>query len=178
MAGGDLWRPGNDHFMALFEPRGVVVAGASTHPGKFGFVALHNILSQGYAGEVYATNRDGGTILVAAECADGLPAHGRYRDLLLAYSNPASFLDALGAGGLRTHDQWQVQKQALVLARARVLAHAAGLTAEEIRAAWLEPVDDPTSTLASLVADHAAARRGPCRVAILPEGPQSIAYVA
>ena len=48
---------------ALFEPRGVVVAGASSHPGKFGFVALHNILTQGYAGEVYATNRDGGTIL-------------------------------------------------------------------------------------------------------------------
>ena len=52
-----------DHFRALFEPRGVVVAGASSHPGKFGFVALHNILSQGYAGGVYATNREGGTIL-------------------------------------------------------------------------------------------------------------------
>ena len=35
---------------ALFEPRGVVVAGASTHPGKFGFVALHNILAAGYRG--------------------------------------------------------------------------------------------------------------------------------
>ena len=28
-------------------PRGVVVAGASTHPGKFGFVALHNLLAAG-----------------------------------------------------------------------------------------------------------------------------------
>ena len=54
-----------DHagFRALFDPRGVVVAGASSHPGKFGFVALHNILSQGYRGEVYATNREGGSIL-------------------------------------------------------------------------------------------------------------------
>jgi acyl-CoA synthetase (NDP forming) len=52
-----------EHFRALFEPRGVVVAGASSHPGKFGFVALHNVLSQGYRGEVHATNRDGGTIL-------------------------------------------------------------------------------------------------------------------
>ena len=55
--------PPREGFKALFDPRGVVVAGASTHPGKFGFVALHNILSQGYAGEVYATNRDGGSIL-------------------------------------------------------------------------------------------------------------------
>jgi acyl-CoA synthetase (NDP forming) len=58
---GDVLDP--DHFRALFEPRGIVVAGASSHPGKFGFVALHNILSQGYTGPVYATNRDGGTIL-------------------------------------------------------------------------------------------------------------------
>ena len=47
----------------LFEPRGVVVAGASTHPGKFGFATLHNILTCGYEGRVFATNRNGGTIL-------------------------------------------------------------------------------------------------------------------
>jgi acetyltransferase len=64
---------------ALFEPRGVVVAGASSHPGKFGFVALHNILTQGYAGEVYATNRDGGTILGVGTVpsVDDLPAGAR-----------------------------------------------------------------------------------------------------
>ena len=53
----------NEHFRALFEPRGVIVAGASTHPGKFGFVALHNILVCGYAGDVFATNREGGSVL-------------------------------------------------------------------------------------------------------------------
>ena len=41
----------------------MVVAGASTHPGKFGFVALHNILANGYAGRVFATNRDGSPVL-------------------------------------------------------------------------------------------------------------------
>ncbi len=50
-------------FDALFNPKGVVVAGASSHPGKFGFVALHNILACGYRGAVGATNRDGGTVL-------------------------------------------------------------------------------------------------------------------
>jgi acetyltransferase len=47
----------------LFEPRGVVIVGASTHPGKFGFVSLHNLLSAGYTGGVYATNRDGAEVL-------------------------------------------------------------------------------------------------------------------
>lgn len=52
-----------ERFRALFDPRGVLVAGVSTHPGKFGFVALHNVLSQGFPGPVFATNRDGGTVL-------------------------------------------------------------------------------------------------------------------
>jgi acetyltransferase len=50
-------------FEALFEPKGVVVAGASTHPAKFGFTALHNILSNGYRGQVFATNLEGETVL-------------------------------------------------------------------------------------------------------------------
>ncbi len=50
-------------FQALFDPRGLVVAGASTHPGKFGFVALHNILANGYAGRVFATNREATPVL-------------------------------------------------------------------------------------------------------------------
>jgi acyl-CoA synthetase (NDP forming) len=55
--------PPPDAFRALFEPRGVVVAGASTHPGKFGFVALHNVVAHGYPGAVGATNLDGTDVL-------------------------------------------------------------------------------------------------------------------
>ncbi len=58
-------------FDALFDPTGVVVAGASTHPGKFGFVSLHNILSCGYTGGVFATNRDGAEVL-GVECLQDL----------------------------------------------------------------------------------------------------------
>ena len=46
----------DEAFSALFDPRGVVVLGASTHPGKFGFVSLHNLLASGYRGRVAATN--------------------------------------------------------------------------------------------------------------------------
>jgi acetyltransferase len=59
-----------ERFRALFEPRGVLVAGASTHPGKFGFVSLHNILSCGYEGKVFATNRDGAEVLGVQTVAD------------------------------------------------------------------------------------------------------------
>ena len=50
-------------FRALFDPAGVVVAGASTHPGKFGFVSLHNLITSGYRGRIGATNREGARVL-------------------------------------------------------------------------------------------------------------------
>lgn len=59
-----------EHFKALFDPRAIVVAGASTHPGKFGFVALHNILTCGFGGEVYATNRERAEVLGLQTLAD------------------------------------------------------------------------------------------------------------
>ena len=43
---------------ALFDPKGIVVVGASSHPGKFGFGALHKILNSGFEGPVYATNKE------------------------------------------------------------------------------------------------------------------------
>jgi acyl-CoA synthetase (NDP forming) len=56
-------RPSDEAFRALFEPRGVVIAGASTHPGKFGFVSLHNLLASGYSGGVFGTNLQGEEVL-------------------------------------------------------------------------------------------------------------------
>jgi len=47
----------------LFHPRGVLVAGVSAHPGKFGFVAYHNLLRFGFRGEVFALSREGGEVL-------------------------------------------------------------------------------------------------------------------
>ncbi len=57
-------------FAALFDPKGVIVAGASSHPGKFGFVALHNLLAAGYKGNVFATNLEGTPVLGLDTVAD------------------------------------------------------------------------------------------------------------
>jgi acyl-CoA synthetase (NDP forming) len=60
----------DSQFRALFEPRGVLVTGASSHPGKFGFVSLHNILASGYAGGVFGTNLSGEEVLGISTVAD------------------------------------------------------------------------------------------------------------
>lgn len=98
-------RPSDAHFHALFEPRGVLVTGASTHPGKFGFVALHNLLASGYAGGVYATNLAGEEVLGIRTVADidALPADAAI-DLVFvctpASTNPA-ILQACAARGIK-----------------------------------------------------------------------------
>jgi acyl-CoA synthetase (NDP forming) len=63
-------RPTDEQFRALFEPAGVLVAGASSHPGKFGFVSLHNILAAGYRGAVHGTNLHGEEVLGIRTIAD------------------------------------------------------------------------------------------------------------
>lgn len=63
-------RYSDSQFRALFEPRGVLVTGASTHPGKFGFVSLHNILASGYEGAVHGTNLQGEQVLGVDTVAD------------------------------------------------------------------------------------------------------------
>ncbi len=47
----------------LFHPRGVVIAGVSSHPGKFGFVTYHNLLRFDFDGELFPVTRDGGEVL-------------------------------------------------------------------------------------------------------------------
>lgn len=63
-------RPTDQQFEALFNPKGVVVTGASSHPGKFGFVSVHNILASGYAGAVFGTNRSGEEVLGISTVSD------------------------------------------------------------------------------------------------------------
>jgi acyl-CoA synthetase (NDP forming) len=57
------FKPSPKHFKALFEPRGVAVAGVSAHPGKFGFAAFHNIAACGYPGNLWGTTRSGDEVL-------------------------------------------------------------------------------------------------------------------
>jgi acetyltransferase len=96
--------PGPEGFRALFEPRGVVVAGASSHPGKFGFVSLHNLLAAGYEGRVFATNRDAVEVLGVKTVADIADLPDDEADLVFVCT-PASvnpdLLRACAAKGIR-----------------------------------------------------------------------------
>lgn len=88
-------------FDLLFNPRGVVVAGASTHPGKFGFVALHNVLAGGFDGPVFATNPEQPTILGLDTLASVEQVPAGAADLVLVCTPPQACPDILRSAASR-----------------------------------------------------------------------------
>ena len=120
-----------------------------------------------------AVVRQGGSLICAAECRDGFPDHGSYREVLASQPTPAALLRAIEARRVTVPDQWQAQIQCRVQSRARVLLHTRGLTTAELAAAHIEPSADVPAT----VRDELA-RFGPdATLCVLPDGPQAIAYV-
>ena len=151
---------------AVPSPFDVVVTSNSGYP-------LDQNLYQAVKGMSAAAQvvKPGGLIVCAAECRDGFPDHGSYRSELAASSSPQELLDSIAGRANTVPDQWQVQIQAGIQTRARVVVHTSFLSDEELAEAHLEQTRDVTATVHdALGADG--------RVCVLPEGPQTIPYVA
>ncbi len=119
--------------------------------------------------------RAGGAIIMAAECADGIPQHGRYADLLREAGSPQSVLEMLSQPDFSEHDQWQVQIQAQIQLKAEVFVYSHKLTDDQISQALLTPCSDVSAQVADLVDSHAGLQ--PARVCAMPDGPLTLAYL-
>ena len=118
--------------------------------------------------------RPGGAIIIATRCSDGIPAHGLYGKILRESRTPTELLARICAPGFLEQDQWQAHIQALVQQKAAVYVRSDGLTDDEIRAALLLPCRRIEDTIAALLERHG---RG-ASICVMPEGPQTIPYVA
>src|ERR1700678_3181797 len=90
--------------------------------------------------------RPGGTIICAAECRDGFPDHGSFREVLASAPSPQALLDAIRARAKTVPDQWQVQIQAQIQAANRVVMHTSYLSDSDLAAAHLEQTKNITAT--------------------------------
>lgn len=113
-----------------------------------------------------------GLILAAAECRDGFPAHGNFRELLWAHDSPAAILKTILAPGFSLYDQWEAQLLAQICMKARVGLFSA-IPADEVLRAHLQPVADIGSAL--LAELRRIGKDAP--VAVIPEGPMTIPYL-
>jgi lactate racemase len=116
---------------------------------------------------------EGGLMVVAARCNDGFPAHGNFAKLLYQHDSAQAMLDTVYAPGFHMLDQWQVQKFAQVLLKSRV-ALFSELSAADVAQAHIDPIADLNDYLHQTIA-----QLGPdTPIAVLPEGPMTIPYVA
>ena len=114
-----------------------------------------------------------GYIATAARCNDGFPAHGNFRTLLMQHESPQAILDTILAPGFLLYDQWEAQMLANIQMKARVGLFSE-LADDDVRRAHLEPIRDIAA-----VVDREIAAKGPdVRIAVLPEGPMTIPYLA
>ena len=115
----------------------------------------------------------GGLIVTAARCNDGFPAHGNFRSLIEASPSAQALLDRIMAPGFSMLDQWQAQHLAMILLKARV-ALRSELSDADVRRAHLTPVRDVRAAI-----DAELARLGrDTPIAVMPEGPLTIPYLA
>jgi nickel-dependent lactate racemase len=111
--------------------------------------------------------REGGAILLVAGCEEGIGSRD-YEEGLRAAESPQALLQRILHTEQPRHDQWQIQCQAMVQAKARVLLQSK-LTPEQTRAAHLEYAGDASQAVRDLVADaRAQGREG--SVLVLPHG--------
>lgn len=117
--------------------------------------------------------KTGGTLILAAECREGVPAGSPMDKLLRSASSPEEILAMLTTPGFVRPEQWQAQIQSLIQRKAKVLVHSS-LPDEIIRAAHLTPCRDIRATVNGLL----RANGNGARIAVLPQGPLTIPYLA
>ena len=146
------------------EPFDVVVTTNSGYP-------LDMNLYQGVKGMSAGARviKEGGTLILACECREGVPSNSPLDKLLRSASSTEEILAMLATPGFVRPEQWQAQIQALVQRKAKALVYSS-LPDDVIRACHLEPCHDIAAAVASA---------GPrASVAVLPQGPLTIPYLA
>ncbi len=114
----------------------------------------------------------GGDLVIASECAEGL-GHGHFGSYLERGQRPAELLESIRCQRHPLPDQWQAQILADIQTRARVHVFSSGLEPETVTAIGCLPCGD----IGALARRLDGARPG-LRVAVLPEGPLTIAQAA
>lgn len=110
--------------------------------------------------------RDGGTLLIAARCAEGLGSR-EFQDLLFRTQSADAFFEAAASPDFFTIDQWQVQELCKVLRRAKVRLYSEGIPSHARGRILVDLVPSIEEGV-----EHALADYGPeARIAVIPKGP-------
>lgn len=113
--------------------------------------------------------KPGGKILLIAACDEGAGA-AEFQRMLLENPSDRDFLNQVATAPVEV-DQWQLEKLALVTARAEVLFYVPGLPAEYHPGLWGKSYRTVASAIESLTASLPPG----AEIAVIPEGPYVLA---
>jgi len=117
--------------------------------------------------------REGGAIIVAADCWDGIPEHGDYGRLLSQAAELDQLLQILRTPGCEVQDMWQAHIHAMICNKADVYFYSDNLTDRQISDLFLHPCRDIMTTVERLCQQN----RDNTSVCVLPQGPMTVPYV-
>ncbi|MDX9801446.1 MAG: nickel-dependent lactate racemase [Spirochaetia bacterium] len=118
--------------------------------------------------------KEGGHIIITADCWDGIPEHGKYGQLLSSVSTLDELLAKIRRPGFVMQDMWQAQIHALICKKADVHFYSDNLTDEQIKMGFMKPCRDIEKRVAEIVKSLGR----PASICVIPEGPQTIPYIA
>ncbi len=115
--------------------------------------------------------KEGGRILLFGASNEGAGAK-EFREMLTRFATAQDFLEGTAKAPV-TIDQWQLEKLALAVRKAKIFYCVPGLPADQRNALWGPAFDDPEAALEAFYSDLP---RG-ASVAVIPEGPYVLAGV-
>lgn len=158
----------NNAMAPVQKPYDIVLASNSGYPLDLNL--YQSVKAMSAAAQVA---KKGGSIIVAADCWDGIPDHGGFAELLSAAGSLDELLETVRSPELRKQDMWQAHLQALICQKADVYFYSHNLTDEQIENAFLIPCHDIEQTTETLLGKY-----GPeARLCVLPQGPMTIPYL-
>jgi nickel-dependent lactate racemase len=129
---------------------------------------------QGVKGMVAALPivKEGGTIIIAHECAEGIGGP-EFTRLILETDDLEAYIQRTYEPGFFCLDQWQLHEMLKVVRRAEVLSFSGGISREDQARMFVTPVESVEAAVAQALKQH-----GPdATIAVIPEGPYVLAAV-
>ena len=146
------------------EPVDIVVTSAAGYP-------LDTTFYQAVKGMVGVLDilKEGGSIVIAAGCADGIGSP-EFEGLLRRTEDIDAFLEWIQQPGVFTIDQWEIEELVKALKKGRIYLYTDGLSEDDARDCLVEPVPSVEAGI-----DRALSRHGPgATIAVVPRGPYVI----
>ncbi len=149
------------------EPVDIVVTSSAGYP-------LDTTFYQAVKGMVGVLDilKEGGSIVIAAGCDDGIGG-AEFEDLLRKTTDIDAFIHSIQQPGVFTIDQWEIEELVKALKKGRVYLYTDGLDDDDVRDCLVEPVPSVEAGIESALKRHGAG----ATIAVVPRGPYVIPRV-